>query len=223
MQLPLLVLLVRRWRRRIPLSPLERCAVGLALFAALQAAAVAHNRAGGLIDYRPLSRYQDPLLLGVAAQGFAVLRLAVEAARPGRLLALAWIAALLFGLLTLTTTNLTFNLPFKRAQDAAGIQQVRTYLATGDATVFTRDPLFPGPHPNPGSIQRVLDDPLLRPVLPAVFFSDRPEAVSGTRPWLIERGRSLALLAAVAFGLALVRLARDAKRPPTAPAAAPET
>jgi hypothetical protein len=154
MQLPVMALLVDRYRRRVPLDPIERLAVALVIFAVFQAAAVAHNRAAGLLDARPLSRYQDPLLLGAAAQWFIALRLAASHARAGRLLAAGWAAAAAFGLLSLTTTNLSLNLPYKRAQDIANLAQVRTYLATRDATVFTRDPLYPGPHPNPQVVQR---------------------------------------------------------------------
>jgi hypothetical protein len=203
MQMPLVVLLVRHWFRRVPLDALDRYALALAIFAALQAAAVAHNRAGGLIDARPLSRYQDPLLLGVAANCFAVLRFAAASNRGARILALGWAAGGAMGLLTLTTTNLSFNLPYKRAQDTASIGQVRQYLSTADAGVFTRDPAYPGPHPNPQVLQQVLDDPILRPVLPAIFFSRESESAPGMKPWLIAQGRILFFLALVGFGGAL--------------------
>jgi hypothetical protein len=205
MQLPLAVLIVTRWLRRSSPDRIEHFAVALAVFASLQAAAVANNRAAGLIDWRPLSRYQDPLLLGAAANCFAALRLANRYGRSGRLLAIGWSAAAAIGLLILTTTNLTLNLPYKRAQDTESIAQVRTYLATGDFGVFSRDPRFTGPHPNPDIVKQVLDDPLLRPVLPKIFFSDRAESAPGMKPSLITQGRalfvlsSLILLATLAF------------------------
>lgn len=203
MQLPLAALVVERWRRRAPLDDIERFALGLAVFAVFQAAAVAHNRAAGLLDARPLSRYQDPLLLGVTAQWFAVLRLAARHGRTSRLLALAWSGAAALGLLTLTTANLSLNLPYKRAQDIANLAQVRAYLATHDATVFTRDPLYPGPHPDPRAVQRVLDDPVLRPVLPEIFFSSAAESDPATQPWVIAHGRLLVLIALAVFAAAL--------------------
>jgi hypothetical protein len=203
MQAPLVVLIVARWRRGESLDATERLALGLVIFAVLQAAAVARNRGASLLDARPLSRYQDPLLLGAAAQWFVALRLAANYARNGRLLAIVWAAAAAFGLLTLTTTNLSLNLPYKRAQDAASLTQIRSYLAAHDASVFTRDPLFPGPHPNPQVVERVLDDPLLRPVLPAIFFSEQPESASGAKPWLIEHGALFTLMAFVALLAAL--------------------
>ncbi len=203
MQLPLVVLLIVIWRRRTPLTATDRCAIALAVFSALQAAAVAHNRAAGLMDLRPLSRYQDPLLLGTAAQLYAALRLAVVLERPGRLLACAWAAAGIFGLIDLTGTNLTLNLQYKRLQDTASLDQVRTYLRTRDATVFTRDPLYPGPHPNPQVVQRILDDPVLRPVLPKAFFIDHPGNAGEPPPWVIAHGRTLTIFAFATFVIVL--------------------
>ncbi len=166
MQLPLAWLVCRR-ARGAGLDNFERAALGLGIFALLQAAAIAYSRGGGLTDARPLSRYQDPLLLGAAAQLFAALRLWSASSRPARLAVLAWGGATLAGLLGLTVTNLTLHLPYKRVQDQAGLQMVRTYLATGDATVFHTDPRLTGPHPDADAVRRVLDDPALRAVLPA--------------------------------------------------------
>lgn len=204
MQLPLIALLGVRWHRREPLSALDRCALALLAFAVLQASAVAHNRANGLVEFRPLSRYQDPLLLGVAVQLYAALQLASTCGRAGRLLAIGWSTTAAVGLLTLTTINLTFNLPYKRAQDIAGLAQVRAYLVSGDATVFTRDPAHPAPHPNPKVIQGVLDDPVLRPVLPIAFFTDYPGPAGEPPPWVIAHGRTLTLVTFLTLGLVLL-------------------
>ena len=213
MQLPLVALLASRCRTRTTLNALDRCALALVMFAVLQAAAVAHQRGNGLMDSRPLSRYQDPLLLGAAAQLYAALQLAISWGRAGRTVTLAWSASAAFGLLTLTTTNLTLNLPYKRAQDIASLAQVRTYLITQDSTLFTRDPVFPGPHPNPKVVQQVLDDPVLRPVLPLAFFNDHSGSHGEPPPWIIAHGRTLFLVALAAFFAALVW-----PPPPSAPA-----
>jgi hypothetical protein len=204
LQLPMPVLLGWRWRQRTPLSPIERCALGLVIYSVLQAAAVAYSRGNGLIEARPLSRYQDPLLLGVAAQGFAALRLAQGRPRIGRLMALPWGLAIALGVLLLSARVLSVNLPYKRAQDTASLMQIRTYLKSHDAGVFTRDPAFPGPHTNPQVVEEVLDDPVLRPVLPKLFFTERPESEPGMKPWIIEQGKLLFGVALVGFGAALV-------------------
>ena len=202
LQLPAVWLVL--WRaRRGRFSLHDRCALALVAFAAFQAFAVAHNRGAGLIDYRPLSRYLDPLLLGVIGQWYCALRLTERFGRPARLLAIGWAGIAAIGLLTLTTFNLSVNLPFKRDQDRASLAQIREYLAHPDPSIFTRDPLHPGPHPDRKVVEQVLADPRLRPVLPAVFFTAEPETAPGRLPWVIAHGRTL-LVASIPLLLAVV-------------------
>jgi len=202
-QLPLAALLIRRWITRTPLGAAERFAVGLVAFAVLQSAAVAFSRGSGLFEMRPLSRYQDPLLLGAAAHGFAALVLAGELGRRGRLACLGWATVMTVGLLQLTTTNLTLNLPYKRAQDAIGLLQVQTYLTDGNPAGLTVDPRHPGLHPDPKTVQRVLDDPVIRPMLPKTFFIGGPDTKSGNKPWVIRHGDVLFLVSIVGLGITL--------------------
>src|ERR1700712_2252958 len=67
MQAPSFWFLATLVRRRDSPSVVDRLALGLIVLTGLDAAAVAYSRGAGLPDFRPLSRYQDPLLLGVAA------------------------------------------------------------------------------------------------------------------------------------------------------------
>jgi hypothetical protein len=203
MQAPLLWFTGRLIQQRRALTIPERLALGLGLLAALHAAAVAYSRGGGLIEARPLSRYQDVLVLGVAANFFLLLQLAA-ANRTVRIATLGWTGLLLAGLLTLTTTNLSLHLPYKRAQDTASLAEVRAYLATGDATVFTRDPEHTGPHPDPAVVRRVLDDPYLRKILPAELSdpSARPPWVITWSPWLVLLSGSWLIVAALRCGRA---------------------
>jgi hypothetical protein len=165
MQLPLIWLVVdRRWQRE-PLDAAELCAVALGLFALLQAAAIAFSRGAVLPGFRPLSRYQDPLLLGVADQLFAVLRNFVRGSRLVRIAGIVCCGAAA-GLIVLTETNFTLHLPFKRAQDRANLAIVRAYASSGNSIEFSRNPNFSGPHPDRRVVQRVLDNPALRAVLP---------------------------------------------------------
>lgn len=132
--------------------------------------------------------------------------------RALRFTPIVWGAALALGLVALTLTNLSLNLRFKREQDAASLAQVRDYLALHEASVFSRDPRFPGPHPDPKVVQRVLDDPILRPHLPAALIASAPES---TTPWIIAHGAALTVLAGAAFIAALAWPARkpDSHRP----------
>lgn len=106
---------------------------------------------------------------------------------------------MLAGLLTLTTTNLTLNLPYIRDRDAVSLLQVREYIETHDATIFTRDPQHPGPHPDPSAVLLVLDDPLLRNFLPAEFFDSVARL-----PRLIQFSPSLGLISALALILIVI-------------------
>lgn len=186
-------------RRKTPPDAMERFILGLGLLTALHAAAVAYSRAAGLPGFRPLSRYQDPLVLGVIANLLVLLRLAGQN-RSGRIAAILWSGTLLAGLLTLTTTNLSLHLPFKRIRDTAGLAQIRSYLTTNDAAVFVPVLHMPPLHPNITVVQRVLDDPQLRRVLPREFFDEKVRP-----PWLIEYSPWLTLLSATALILAAIK------------------
>lgn len=203
-QAPVAGLLILRGRQRAELDAGERLAVGLVVFAGLNAAAIAYSRGAGLPELRPLSRYQDPLLLGAVGNLFAALKLASSLNRAGRLLVLAWSTLMVAGLIALATTHLTLNLPYKRTQDAAGLAQIQAYLATHDGGVFTADPRHPPPHPNPKVIQRVLDDPVLQPALPPALRPSAPD----TKPWPIAHARLLFGFSAGALGATLLFLLR---------------
>lgn len=178
-----LVIVLLRHRRRPDAT--ERFLLGLVFWAALHAAAIAWTRGAGLPDGRPLSRYQDPFLFGASANLLILLRHVVRYPRA-RIAALLWGGCLLAGLLAHSTQVLSLNLPFKRRQDADGLGQIRAYLATNDPRVLAPPAGPPSLHPNPAMVQRVLDDPVLRPILP-VEFSDptaRPPAVIAYGAWL---------------------------------------
>ncbi len=180
LQAPLLWLAVGFVRRRVIPTPAVRFAFGLGLLAVLHAAAVAYSRGAGLVDARPLSRYQDPLILGVAANLLVLLEF-TPTRSIGRICAFIWTGTLLAGVLTLTTTNLSLHLPFKRAQSESSLSQIRSYVAHHDPAVLI--PKIPAlaAHPNPAVMQEVLDDPKLQAVLPREFFDS-----SIHPPWLVE-------------------------------------
>jgi hypothetical protein len=208
LQLPLGWLVITRWREKILLTPMERCALALGIFGFLQAAAVAYSRGGALPGFRPLSRYQDPLLLGVAGQLFATIVLFSSRARFVRIAGLIWCAAAMAGLIRLTETNFTLHLPFKRAQDRANLAIVRAYAATHDSAAFTNDPNFSGPHPNPRVVQHVIDDPLLRSTLPPEIFAPA-SGETAQLPWLIRHSATLT----AASGLLLLCALGNSLRP----------
>lgn len=199
MQAPLVWTWIGVIRRRAAPRETELFAVALGSLAVLHAAAIAYTRGSGLFEGRPLSRYHDPLLLGAGANLFLLLRFAGQG-RPGRIATLFWSGAALAGILTLTTTNLSLDLPFKRYQDQKGLTQIRAYLTTHDANVFTADQPRALLHPDPTVVQRSLDDPLLRPVLPEEFFD-----ASVHPPWAVRSSPWLALLSGVGLVLVAIR------------------
>ena len=219
MQLPLVWLVLTRWREKKPLPPMERCALALGIFGFLQAAAIAYSRGGVLPEFRPLSRYQDPLLLGVVGQLVAMIILFSSPTRFIRITGLIWCAVAMAGLITLTETNLTLHLPYKRLQDRANLAIVRSYAATHDPAAFTRDPNFSGPHPNPRIVQRVIDDPLLRSILPSEILAPASDDTADL-PWLIRHSAALTVVSGLLLLVALGNaLRRKSNRPdPTMPA-----
>ncbi|MEO6005704.1 MAG: hypothetical protein ABIZ04_22640, partial [Opitutus sp.] len=210
MQLPLAYLIAEHLRRRKPFDSLARCAICLGLFAVLHAAAVAYSRGGGLIDDRPLSRYQDPLLLGVVAQAYAAVRIAAQHGLVGRLFLVSWSAAIALGLVTLTESNLSLNLPYKRVHDAASLANVRDYVATARPAVLHRRFGLGEPPDDPTLMRRILDDPNLRSVLPPALLAEDPSA--GTRPpLLVQQAPALTLVAAVGIIMVLLALAMSSR------------
>lgn len=199
MQAPAIWLLTRLVRnRRLPDAG-ERLFLAFVLWSWLHAAAIAWSRGAGLPDGRPLSRYQDPLVVGAVAQSVILLRL-IAATPRARIPGLLWGGCLLAGLLLLTTHVLSLNLPHKRRQDHEALAAVRAYLATGDAAAFAAAPSVSAAlHPDPAVVRRVLDDPVLRSRLPREFTADQAP------PWLVRHGAWLAAVAAAALLLAAWR------------------
>ncbi len=184
-QAPLVLWLLHAWRNH-QISRSDAIATALVAWAVLQAAAIAYSRGAGLPESRPLSRYHDPLLLGMAGQCYAMLRLAVSNLRGGRAIALLWAGVVAVGALQLTTTNLSLHLPYKRLQDDAGYAAIQAYLLSGDLSGWAYPPL---PHPDPRVLKQLLDDPALRAVWPQELTAP------SLRPWPIAYGRSCLILA----------------------------
>lgn len=206
-QLPLLWLAVRNWRQRTTPTACEAGAFALGLFAVLHAAAIAYGRGAGLPEQRPLSRYQDPLLLGAAAQFFAALRLAAGGTRIERLALLAWSALIAAGLITLTTTNLSLHLPYKRLQDQRALSAVHRYLEENQRGNANYDGELRALHPTrPAAVRDALDEPSLRDALSAAL---RHRATS---MWLVRSGFELTCASAV---LLIAVLLAGARRPPS--------
>jgi len=203
MQAPLAWLLLHRFRQRKPLTTAELIAVMIAIYTVLSAAAMAYSRGRALYGVPPLSRYQDTLILGAAAQSFAIFRIAAEQGRRTRLLAAGWILILGVGLVALTRDNLARRLPIKQIQDEGNLIMVRSYAMTGDASIFISIPGFESPHPSkPENVALIMADPVLKPYLPMELT--QPQGTPFNHPFLIRHSRMLTLIFGGLFVLSLL-------------------
>lgn len=212
LQAPIAALVVFRRMQRTPLTNTERCAIALAAFTVLHAAAIAYSRGGGLRGFQILSRYQDPILIGAAAQLYAALLLAQNLDLPGRLTLVAWTSVVAFGLLQLSESHLTVNLRYKRAMDRENLAAVRAFLDAPADQRATFEPGMGGLHPDAAVVRSVLEDPLLQPRLPLLLQKVAPPD-AGTPPFIIRHGLLLGLVAAMAtIGQCILRY-RPGSRP----------
>ncbi len=199
-QAPVIWLTITLLRERRRPEAAERFLLGLVLWAVLHAVAIAWSRGAGLPDGRPLSRYQDPLLIGAAANFLILARLIAHQPRV-RIATLVWTGLVLAGLLMLSTHVLSLNLPFKRQQDAAGLAQIRSYLATRDPAALNHESGFAPLHPNPAVVHQVLEETVLQPVLPQEFTKPAAKPPAGVR-----LGFWLTILATAGLLFAAMRL-----------------
>ena len=175
----------------------DRVAFALVCYAGLQAAAIAYSRGAGLVDYVPLSRYQDGLTFGL--MGNAVLLLGLcSGLRRGSAVAAIWMLWTLLGLSLLGAGCLTYNLRFKTLQNQTAESMVAAYRATHDPAVFETASPFLRPHPSAKPVVAVLEDPVLRPVLPPELRGGSPR-----RPWVVTHAPAGAVIAVALFIAAL--------------------
>lgn len=136
----------------------------------LQAAAIAYTRGGS--GGGPASRYMDLLALGAMMNFFALSLLVAGSARPHRAflhrsILVLWVASLGFGLVKLTRTDFADELPALREHLRNSESNVRAYVATGDLQRFLTDkPEKDTPYPDAAHLARLLDDPVIRRILP---------------------------------------------------------
>lgn len=84
-----------------------------------------------------------------------------------------------------------------------GLLPVQTYLQDGDPAGLTIDPRNPGLSPDPRTVQRVLDDLVVRPRLPGMYFPDGPVSTTGMKRRLIAQGGVLFLRSIVGPSIAV--------------------
>lgn len=150
--LPGLAWSVRALRRRDG-PAVDAAALALLVWSALQCAAIAWARGDLLAHDVPPSRYGDVLIVGVLANGWALLRL-VPSDRHGRAIATAWLLTIVAGCAFYTAdlagrpTRASTLAPISLRSFAASRQihaeAFRVYVRTGDATALdVKPPIYP--------------------------------------------------------------------------------
>lgn len=179
LNLPLAVLVTGRLARRRTVAAGENFVTLLGGWAVLVALGAAWSRGGGdeFVAGVP-SRYADFIALLPLANAWAVIQLAGEARvewrASGRLVAVAWGVFLLAGWAGLSA-EVVRGVILPRVRDReAPVRLVQEFQRTGNPAVFAGQPRLLVPHPDPGVVRAVLDDPRLRGALPPSLQPAQP-------------------------------------------------
>jgi hypothetical protein len=195
--MPMLLLAWFYLRKRQARMPAEELVVGLGLWVVLQAAASAYARGAQVF---PQWRYMDATCFVMIVNGLSIvllLRHHVKASGRRKVLWLAafclWGIACAAGLTLLSLRAWSFDLPERRFYSRCQLENMRLFIATGDIRAFDRkpkqhlplyegDPNAPRPQHAAEKLVRYLDNPWVRPILPACVRDPLkmvPERVSG--------------------------------------------
>ena len=186
------VLLAIVYLRRSPNAPRfctdsrAETLLGFAGWVALQSAAVAYARGGGIGPHMIASRYMDVLALGALVNFIALLGLSAYASvwlqfrGDGAVLAGGWAAGVLLGAIALSMPAFT-EMRGRADQAAQAEQHVRAYLLTGDVAQLSA-PAAAIAYPWADRFETLLSSPKIRQILPANLRSPlaiEPEGSSG--------------------------------------------
>jgi hypothetical protein len=195
--LPLLTLAFFCLCQRREQRPGEEIVLGVGLWAVLQAMATAYAR--GAQEF-PQWRYMDSTCFIAIANALSIvllLRRLSDRGRRTRILSLAvfslWVVACVSGLALLSSRAWSFDLPERRFYFRCQLENMRAFMATGDIRVFDNkprqclplyegDPLAPQPKHAGEKLLKYMDNPWIRPLLPACVRDPLkvvPENVAG--------------------------------------------
>jgi len=181
MVLPLAALVVARIARRRSATNHEDFVIALGFWAGAIALATAWMRGGSTELLRGVpSRYADFIVLLPIANACAAFLLIADfqgvVRRRAVLTGRVWAVFVLVGWLGLSAQLLRGIVLPRAADRLAPVRLAVEFQRTRDYAVFTGQPRLLVPHPNPVSIEHVLDDPRLHGALPP---SLQPEAPVG--------------------------------------------
>lgn len=212
--LPLAGLLAWYFRPNFQLSHTAEFLFALALWSALQSAAIAYGRAN-YGDGVPASRYMDVLNIFVIASLFAtgLLRQLWTGGTFSKwaapLLPLVFAGVIFFGLVQVSQIVVEYLLLPTRMMNLVAEERVETFMATGDERELFETPTV---RPDPKMTLGILRNEKLQTILPAVCLAPTTHPVTGrfttASQWLLKNSPlilmgGLALFAGLCgFGLA---------------------
>lgn len=176
--LPLLAAVYLRGKPAGERDALLEFPVALGFFSLLTSAAAAWARGGGDEFAVGLpSRYVDFAALLPMANAGALVALLIRngANRLAPVAAAAWSLFILVGLVGESSVALRRVILPRAADRDAPVRLMQQYQRSRDPRVFQGQPRLLVPHPNPGSIDAVLDDPRLRGALPPSLQPQEPQ------------------------------------------------
>ena len=177
---PSLVWLVRFYLLR-KADDCELFAGGIVVWVALQAVAIAHSRGNGMTALA--SRYMDFAAIGLLVNAWFAVRLAclpyraVFTSLPNYAVALAFFAAATWGLAVRTSADLQ-QMRSRHQLVLLQKENVRDYLSTGEFS-HLQQPRLGIPYRNPNGLRALLDNPVIRAMLPASIRDRSAPTVSG--------------------------------------------
>lgn len=209
-QAPLAVLTWRTLRCRLPVTDPRWFLVTTGIWVALQIAALGYGRSGMMAP-----RYFDIFMPGILINAACVLVLWNELQETyGRnllvrpLLAM-WIFAILYGGGQKATTYLPIGLAFREQTEKIQTENLKAFLATGDAAHLRDKPLFHIPYPSAEALAAISSDPLIRAILPPHLVG--MDQAAPLRDIIIKNGP---MLMPIGLGFLMIAILGMARRDP---------
>ena len=193
---PVLIIAARLLRKRPPISDRHWLLLGLAGGVGLQLAAAAYGRSVNPMQ----TRYFDIFIVGVVLNAGCLFRL-VLAEDGGRLRALAvlWLLAVMMGGAN-AVDDVARGLAWRRDTAVIQTENLKRFIATGDASALQNKPMSDIPYPIPEKLMAIASDPAVRAILPA-HLRGEPETHT-RRDVVLHHGAVL-----IPLGLALFMVA----------------
>jgi hypothetical protein len=166
---PLLLVAATVLWRRPAIDDRRWCLLGLGAFVALQIAALAYGRAGGVWA----SRYFDIFTIGLLVNGACALTLwRMSGRKAAGIAATLWLAMALTGLAQKANGPLPQELARRDAETRSQAANVKSFMASGDFAHLRDKPPMHIPYPDAARLRDALSDPVIRAILPAAISAE---------------------------------------------------